>query len=109
MFGWIKNRFRKGYEEDYDELRSSILSDRAFEPPKSDYVPEKKAYDDFTPRTKDVFEPVSAPSFPSSFEKPPEFTARNYELIDRLSVMESQISAIRSMTETINERLKNLE
>jgi chaperonin cofactor prefoldin len=29
--------------------------------------------------------------------------------MDRLNLIESQIAAVRSMTETINERLKNME
>jgi chaperonin cofactor prefoldin len=29
--------------------------------------------------------------------------------MDRLNLIESQLAAIRSMTETINERLKNME
>jgi len=36
-------------------------------------------------------------------------TSRDYEIRDRLHMIESQLSAIRSQTETINERLKNIE
>jgi hypothetical protein len=38
-----------------------------------------------------------------------EKVSRDYDVADRLQLIESQLSAIRSMTETINERLKNLE
>lgn len=35
--------------------------------------------------------------------------ANNYDVLDRLNLIESQLAAIRSQTETINERLKNME
>lgn len=44
---------------------------------------------------------------PIEFEKPEE--KGNYEILDRLRFIENQLSAIKSQTETINERLKNLE
>ena len=34
---------------------------------------------------------------------------RRYEIEDRLNIIETQLQAIRSQTETINERLKNLD
>ncbi len=114
MFGWIRNRFRKSEEEDYSDLRSTILNDRPFEPPKAFEQPkpfeaQQRGYEDFTPKTRDVFEPVQSPlpSFPSSYEE--GNTSKNYDILDRLNLIESQIAAIRSMTETINERLKNME
>ena len=36
-------------------------------------------------------------------------SSRNYDILDRLNIIEAQLSAIRSQTETINERLKNME
>ncbi|MBS3054808.1 MAG: hypothetical protein J4431_04685 [Candidatus Aenigmarchaeota archaeon] len=33
----------------------------------------------------------------------------NYDVMEKLTMIESQLAAIRSQTETINERLKNLE
>ncbi|MBI2972024.1 MAG: hypothetical protein HYY37_06390 [Candidatus Aenigmarchaeota archaeon] len=38
-----------------------------------------------------------------------EEAGKNYEIIDRLNIIEAQLQAIRSQTETINERLKNME
>ena len=54
MFGWIRNRFRKSGEEDYSDLRSTILNDRPFEPPKTFEQPlaqsQQRGYEDFTPK-----------------------------------------------------------
>ena len=44
---------------------------------------------------------------PMAIEREPE--SKSYEIMDRLNIIEAQLSAIRSQTETINERLKNLE
>jgi hypothetical protein len=54
-------------------------------------------------------EPVS---MESPVEKEPismERTDDKYEIMDRLNIIEAQLTAIRSQTETINERLKNME
>ncbi|MBI4019355.1 MAG: hypothetical protein HY364_03810 [Candidatus Aenigmarchaeota archaeon] len=39
----------------------------------------------------------------------PSRTEANYDIMEKLTMIESQLAAIRSQTETINERLKNLE
>jgi len=116
MFGWL-GKLRRRRDEDYDELRSTVLGERPFDVPRPfeqppqqpPSFPPSRGYEDFTPRTREVFEPIETPSFPASFEKPPEPPSRNYEILDRLAIIESQLAAVRSMTETINERLKNLE
>jgi hypothetical protein len=62
-------------------------------------------------------QPPSIEDFPQHempAEPPPEFHKRLeergvYELMDRLSVIEAQLSAIRAQTETLNERMKTIE
>ena len=45
---------------------------------------------------------------PLRMDEPP-LQESDYDIRDRLNVIEAQLSAIRSQTETINERLKNME
>ncbi len=118
MLGWLKSRVKKESDDDFSDLRSGILGEPAQPfnqpaPPLPQMPQEQenfgRGYDDFTQKTRDVFEPIQTPSLPV-----PEFSserqpAREYELMDRLNLIESQIAAVRSMTETINERLKNME
>ncbi|MBI3190366.1 hypothetical protein HYZ41_01535 [archaeon] len=107
MFDWIKNKIRKESDDDYGDLRSGILNEpepafrrQPLEPP------AERNYDDFSQKTRDVFEPMSMQPPASDFNQAPN---RNYEIMDRLNLIESQLAAVRSMTETINERLKNME
>jgi hypothetical protein len=107
MFDWLKNKMHKESDEDYSDLRSGILNEP--EPVFRQPAQPERNYDDFSQRTRDVFEPMSMqpmPQSPSEFGQAP---SRNYEIMDRLNLIESQLAAIRSMTETINERLKNME
>ena len=118
MFGNLKNRLRKkDYDNDLEDIRSNVLGDFRGMPPQ----PEP----DFPRRDR----PVDVPAFDDPFSKgdrfqePPGFSTIDtrfsdqrtgerrdgYEIIDRLNLIESQLSAIRSQTETINERLKNME
>lgn len=57
-------------------------------------------------RMEDEFGPPPGRE-PVGMDEPP--AAADYEIRDRLSMIEAQLSAIRSQTETINERLKNME
>lgn len=120
MFGWLTGRIKRNRDDDIGELRASIIGDRGYEPPQPlqarpleqqpAFQPSPpRGYEEFSPKTRDIFEPIPTASFPSSFEEKPEPPARNYELMDKLAIIESQLAAVRSMTETINERLKNLE
>ena len=116
MFGWITGKIKRR-QDDFDDIRSEVLGARSFEPmqpfqqPPQPFQQPQRGYDEFTPRTREVFEPIETPSFgPASFERSPEpQPSRNYEIMDRLNMIESQLAAVRSMTETINERLKNME
>jgi len=124
MFGWLTKKLHK--KEDYDDIRSQVLGEpfpaaepfrpEPFrEPPRAESVPAPEfepkfeaRYGEITPKTQSVFEPFS----PSIDQPPLERTAgpsRDYEIMDRLNLIESQLAAIRSMSETINERLKNME
>jgi hypothetical protein len=114
IFSGIKDRlFRRG-GDDFSDIRSHVLGEPAIpesempstkydapfkdtaepglEPFEVDKVPERKplGFDDYTP-------------------EPPRQETRDYDILDRLNMIEAQLSAIRSQTETINERLKNME
>ena len=141
IFSSIKGKFRKGGDDDFSDLRSSVLDEpppyppsppaqRGFEAPPPKFT--RPVQDEFGPRNR-VEEPVSRfndspgfgdTQFPSSFpsresrfdprlgqpmESFPEKKEGSYEVIDRLNFIENQLAAIKSQTETINERLKNLE
>ncbi len=110
MFGWLK----KHHKGDYEDIRSSVLSEPM--EPEPDFPRERPP-----PNLDDPFRKVEEPlGGPPRFEEPPGFGSidtrapeRNvddkYDIMDRLQLIESQLSAIRSQTETINERLKNIE
>ena len=116
MFDFLK---RKRRDDDFENIRSNVLSRDVNEP---DFPRFDKPEDINDPLT-----PVSDRRFPDKFDdepkfgQPPGFSSidtrgedkykeeRNYDIIDRLNLIESQLSAIRSQTETINERLKNIE
>ncbi len=108
MFGWISGRIKRNKEEDYDDLRSGILGEPAPYTPAAAEPPPARGYEDFTPRTRDIFEPIPTATLPTpEFDTPTK--SRDYDIMDRLNLIESQLSSVRSMTETINERLKNME
>jgi hypothetical protein len=117
MFDFLKRHKR----EDFEDIRSNVLSEKIDEPdfprefsdplqPVSDRPPpgpqRTRAKDDFEPRFDEPPGFSSIDTRPALREREAE---RNYDLMDRLNLMESQLAAIRSMTETINERLKNME
>ncbi|MBI4154234.1 hypothetical protein HY501_02780 [Candidatus Woesearchaeota archaeon] len=114
MFDFLHRKKADDYDfGDYSDVRSHVLSER-MQPPPPPPPPE------FSEKTRDVFEPFSVsrpypeaelPSLPSmqETERSVENRSRDYDILDKLSIIESQIAAVRSQTETINERLKNLE
>lgn len=119
MFGGIKRILHRGGDDDYDNIRSQVLGDEMGPPPAFARPPEgpqrgQQGYDDFTPKTRDVFEPFTPggkedfPSFPTEHRKD-EKVGRDYDILERLDMIESQVAVIRSQTETINERLKNID
>lgn len=107
--------FLKKHKKDYDDvedIRSSVLGNDFLKGTEPDFprpANERRVADRFP----GIEEPVR-------FEEPPGFSSvdtrfpaqerqSNYDIMDRLNLIESQLAAIRSQTETINERLKNLE
>ena len=118
MFGILKKLLHRGREEDYDDLRSHVLGERfqpEFEQPPGPgrFQQPPPAYEEFSPKTANVFEPFPTvpqpPSLRPELERTAERTSRDYEILDRLDIIESQLAVVRSQTETINERLKNME
>ncbi len=125
IFSGIKNKIMGRKEEgdfDYQDIRSSVLNEQpkpegyeAYEPPVQE-PPEPKflrpqrepEYDDRyrTPAQK-RYEELTMDQAPIGQAQQTQEV--RYDIIDRLNIIEAQLSAIRSQTETINERLKNLE
>ncbi|HIG97643.1 MAG TPA: hypothetical protein HA230_04855 [Candidatus Aenigmarchaeota archaeon] len=113
MMGWLKNRMHKNYD-DYEDIRSNVVGKDLLAPPEPDFPPRRIERSLEVPRFE---EPVGRFEEPPGFstvdtrfpEQPVEKNSDRYEILDRLNLIESQLAAIRSMTETINERLKNLE
>lgn len=105
IFGGIKNRILRRNEEELEDFRSHILGQtQNYEPPVSEPEPPKKLFEREPPSDVEPF------GFEKGFEKPDTLeVSKNYEIMDKLNIIEAQLSAIRSQTETINERLKNLE
>jgi hypothetical protein len=126
IFGKIAGRFRKKDDEDIYGFRSQVLSQpKQFDeepaepepmeplPTRSSFAndefprpPQRRFQDEFPPRNpRDQLRDLTIEPTPL---REPAFE-RNYDMMDKLNVIEAQLSAIRSQTETINERLKNLE
>ena len=128
IFSGIKNRILKRREEgnDYQDIRSTVLN----EPPK----PE--GYEQYEPPPAQPYQPSAPPEpaflgrhqpqYDDKYRTPSQKryeeltfdeqslpggqpTSESYDMMEKLRIIEAQLSAIRSQTETINERLKNLE
>ena len=134
IFASIKNKIlrrREGGEFDYQDMRSTVINEpprpegqepyepptempMTAEPPEPRFLrsqqaqqeppvderfrtPEQRRYEELT---------VDQPSMQQMASQP---AGERYDVMDKLNVIEAQLSAIRSQTETINERLKNLE
>ncbi len=120
LFGGLANRLHRKKDDDLDELRQGVLGER-FEPeplgtsPFAQQQPlqpsQRNPYEDFPTQSQRDFGADVALEPPNrenvSFES--RSGEGNYEVIDRLRFIENQLSAIRSQTELINERLKNIE
>lgn len=121
--------FHRRDRDEFSDIRSHVLNEKfgdrlnEFEqypqmpPPTGPQPPQfmqaQGGYDDFTPKTRDVFAPFPTQQPPlqpgPDFAPAAEKVNRDYDIMDRLNIIESQLSAIRSQTELINERLKNME
>jgi len=134
LFGSLRGRFHRK-SDDIDELRSGVLNEPFQQEPlgSSPFSRDVREARDATrpmfPRAQD--DPLMRRDYPSerdypadaaslepitrdnvSFESRPQSSGTGegtYEILDRLKLIENQLSAIRSQTELINERLKNLE
>lgn len=125
LFGAIKRRVFGRSEEDFGDIRSTVLGEGLppETPPPKRYEEIPPEADRFAPRGVerapepgvDTREPMDlgGPIFSPREEKEPIDVGTgpkdDYEVIDKLNFIENQLSAIKSQTETINERLKNLE
>ncbi len=127
IFGSIKNKIMRK-SDDYSEFRSHViggpLSEADAEPPRfgkdtgpqdrfalgSKATPAELEVQRF-PGEKPMTDEFGPPYARSPFEREVVEEPRNasYDVADRLNIIEAQLSAIRSQTETINERLKNIE
>ncbi|MEM7819886.1 MAG: hypothetical protein QXD48_03600 [Candidatus Aenigmatarchaeota archaeon] len=116
MFGWLKNKILRRHEEDldYSDIRSGVLGRSDFDI--REPVPESEFLRTPRPLEQRFAEPIalSAPyAEPIAIENGPPTLGvernKDFDILDKLSLIESQLAAIRSQTETINERLKNLE
>lgn len=119
----------KKYEEpDYDTVRSAVLGENALPVnPAVSRINEKEIKPEWKARYEqsqsadfqtNPFEPVTqAESVINDYARERENIGKErridkremYELLDRLSIIEAQLTAIRSQTETINERIKLME
>lgn len=113
ILGGIKDRLLRRNEAEIDDLRSHILGQAQQMP---DPEPPKKLYER-EPSVEDVkpFDFENERGFEGrgslgiGVERDTVEVSKNYEIMDKLNMIDAQLSAIRSQTETINERLKNLE
>ena len=130
IIGSLKNKFL-GRRDELGDIRSHVLGEESYD---RDY-PEPRMDRDYPEPRMDIDDrvgPREIPEMPEPFPRddvgrfssPEERFGRepialeesaarsenkNYEIMDRLNIIEAQLTAIRSQTETINERLKNLE
>ena len=116
MFGFLK----KKKDDDFGDIRANVTSD--FDEP--DFPPQRRfdrneGSQGPPPGFEDPLQPRRFDERPQ-FDEPQGFGSidvrqeqrgprSDYDVADRLNLIESQLAAIRSMTETINERLKNME
>ena len=116
MLGFLK-RHKKDYD-DMEDIRSNVLGNDFLRPqaPEPDFPRAEMGQRRVADRFPGIEEPVrfeEPPGFSSVDTRFPERTPQdkqsNYDIMDRLNLIESQLAAIRSQTETINERLKNME
>ena len=108
MFGFLKRK-KSDEMDDIFDIKSTITGkrpDKDFDEPRDPFGrPVKQEQDEWTPPFPGNKETGFNDFQPEPFKGP----SKDYDLMQRLDVIESQLQAIRSQTETINERLKNME
>jgi hypothetical protein len=107
----IKDRIYGRKDEDLgdlDDIKSYASGDQYNEQFKNMYPEKQKQWEG--PETAEP-EALQTDRRELSFDNPAKRNdvEREYDIADRLKIIESQLQAIRSQTETINERLKNME
>ncbi|MFH0949379.1 MAG: hypothetical protein V1802_02735 [Candidatus Aenigmatarchaeota archaeon] len=110
LFGKLRNKIIGRKEQDFSSMRPDIVGEPFdAEPPEfTNNYPRRPPPGLEPPDFNERFEPSISPREGLSFE--PQRTGEgNYEIMDRLRFIENQLAAIRSQTELINERLKNIE
>lgn len=124
MFDRLKERFSRKHDDlGIDDMRAGVLGRPSMD--FQDPLPLAKGLDDFNPDTPQraparVPDALSSGFGNSRYGEPVAMdtgfsddrrssSGRDFDIMDRLNLIESQLTAIRSQTETINERLKNLE
>lgn len=118
IFEGLKNKLVGKKESDFSDIRSQVLNEDKYMDESDTGSWKRKPMDN----AADIFDPAKpvprfgSEPFGSKFDRqpvdlpaaaPPE--RESYEIMDKLNFLEAQISAIRSQTELINERLKNME
>jgi len=109
IFGKIKDRMQ--HKEDFSDMRSHVIGEPfANEPfvdePELAPMPRRERFESYEPRSGEV--PTLEP-MPFERTSPEQVSSNDYEILDRLKFIESQLAAIKSQNELINERIKNLD
>lgn len=120
LLGRLRDRITHRRDEDLYDYRSHVAGEPPLAAPEPEFqepepvepLPARSSLEpDFSEpiiqrsRLKDL---TVEPGFDRPFGKE-ERAGRDYDIMDRLNIIEAQLTAIRSQTETINERLKNME
>lgn len=116
MFGFLKRKKHKGEDLGFDDVKSGVLGKDYYEPepvPEKEFAEPRGMGEPFEPDQR-FGSPRPSEKFgePLSIDQPMTAeprTGRDYDILERLNLIESNLLAIRNQTETINERLKNLE
>jgi hypothetical protein len=112
-------------EPSYDDVRSHVLGQEypssSFDQQLAPMAPpprqDRFGRNQFMERYPEAPTPFETPGLgmpeigrqPIAMEKNETEERTNFEILDRLAMIEAQLAAIRSQTETINERLKNID
>ena len=113
IFSAIRKRLTRR-DDDYDEIKSDVL-DEPLPPPAPPLQAQRFDEDRFgSPAFKEPF--PREPNFPDlkqqeplTFGEPSKDFQRDYDIMERLNLMEAQLAAIRAQNDAINERLKNID
>ena len=110
LFGGLKDKIIHKKDNDYGDVRDRILGqENNLESQYNSRFENKYGQ----PEIDENLKPFNPGERHSDFAREPislePSRDSSYEVIDRLNFIENQLSAIKSQTELINERLKNIE